>query len=94
MWPGFRKASLAVLAGYAAALLVGWGIDFRFALWAVPLLQIGWGAFGIIRLAQLLRRARRPAQAEGGRESFGFALGGLLSSCLLSLVLLVLTQAD
>jgi len=83
----FWKACLVVLAGYTAILLMG----FWYALFAIPALQAVWGAFCVVRLTQLFRGgAHRAGAPEWDRESFGFALGGLVSSCSF-LLLLALT---
>jgi len=95
MWPGFWKASLISLAGYTAAVLIGFGIDFRFTLAAVPILQIGWWLFCTVRIVQLRRSgAHKAGSIATDRESYGFALGGLISSSVLLVALVVLTQAD
>jgi len=75
--------SLAVYTGAVAAAL--WG-GFPFLLFAVPVLQITWTLFCIIRIVQL--RRTEPFD----RESYGFALGGSISSTASLAVLVVLSQ--
>ena len=89
----FWKATLISLAAYTAVVLMGFLVDFRFTLFAVPVLQI-WTLFCIIRIFQLRRGGAHRADAMPyDRESYGFALGGLISSLILLLVLVVLSQA-
>jgi hypothetical protein len=86
MWWEFRNACLIVLAGFIALIMMGsW-----YALFAIPILLIAWDAFCIIRLILLCRRgAHKSGAPEWDRESFGFALGGLISSCVLLLFLML-----
>jgi hypothetical protein len=80
----FWKATLISLAAYAAAVLIGLWIDFRFTLFAVLALQITWTLFCIIRIIQLRRTgAHNPDAQPYDQESYGFALGGSISSSAL-----------
>jgi hypothetical protein len=64
-----------------------------FTLLIVPPLQIAWTIFCLIRIVQLRRSLRdRQNTPQSDRDSFGFSLGGLVSSCALFLFLVVLTQ--
>jgi hypothetical protein len=87
MWPNFRNACLLSLAGYSTILLMG----FWFALFTLPFLQAIWTAFCAVRLVQLVHRGGHKSNAPAwDRESYGFALGGLVSSVTL-FVLVALT---
>jgi hypothetical protein len=93
MWPGFWKASLVSLAAYAAAVLIGIWTGLWFTLAAVPVLQVVWSLFCGIRILQLRREGgHKPGAPETERESYGFALGGLISSGVLFVQLVVATQ--
>lgn len=93
MVASFWRAALISLAGYAFAVLTGIWIGLWFTLAAVTVLQTTWSLFCIIRLVQLLRcGAYRKTAVEYDRASLGFAIGGLLSSCLLFLLLIVWSQ--
>jgi len=93
MLTGVAKATFVSLAAYALAVLIGLSIGLWFTLGAVPVFQVAWCLFCTIRLVQLWRsRAYEKAALAYDRESFGFALGGLLSSCLLFTLLAAWTQ--
>jgi hypothetical protein len=93
MMTSFWKAALASLFGYVLIVITGIWIGLWFILAAVPVLQISWSLFCVIRLVQLWRcGAPRKTAVESDRESFGFALGGLLSSCVLCFLLIVWSQ--
>lgn len=94
MWPNFWKASLISLLGYTVAVLMGIWMGFWITLFVVPVLQIGWGLFCIIRIIQLRRSGgNQPDAPRYDRDSYGFSLGGLISSLALLGVLVVLSQA-
>ena len=89
----FWKATLISLAAYTAAVLIGFLAGFQFTLFAVPLLQITWTLFCVIRIIQLRRRGgHKPDAPQYDRESYGFALGGSVSSIALLAVVVILTQ--
>lgn len=72
------------IAGYAAIVLMG----FWFAVIAAPVFQVVWGGFCAIRLVQIVRGGGHKRSApEWDRESYGFALGGLISSCVVFILL-------
>lgn len=76
------------------ALLAGFGIDFRLTLFAVLGLQGTWTAYCVIRLFQLrLAGGHKPEAPLDERESYGFALGGAISSAVLLAAMVVLSQA-
>ncbi len=90
----FWKATLISLAAYIAAILIGFGAGFQYTLFLVVLLQVSWTLFCVIQLIQLRRNGGHKGNAEEyDRESYGFALGGSISSVALLLVMVVLTQA-
>jgi hypothetical protein len=94
MRPSFWKATLISLAAYTAAILIGFLAGFQFTLVAVPLLQVTWTLFCAIRIVQLRRGGgHKPGATQYDRESYGFALGGWISSVALLAVVVVLTQA-
>ncbi|HWR53674.1 MAG TPA: hypothetical protein VN428_21370 [Bryobacteraceae bacterium] len=81
------------LAAYAAAVLIGLWAGFQYTLFAVPVFQITWTLFCVIRMIQLLHGGSHKADApQYDRDSYGFALGGLISSAALFLVLVGITQ--
>jgi hypothetical protein len=89
----FEKATLISLAAYTAAISIGFLVGFQFTLFAVPVLQITWTLFCVIRIIQLLRAGGHKADApQHDRDSYGFALGGLISSLVLLALLVVYTQ--
>ena len=87
MWLQFCKASAVSLAAYILAILLGYWLGFWFTLAAIPVFQVSWALFCAIRIVQ----SRRPEDQD--REGYGFALGGLVSSCALFLTLAIFTQA-
>jgi ribose/xylose/arabinose/galactoside ABC-type transport system permease subunit len=93
MLRNFWKATLISVAVYTAALLAGlWG-DLRITLFVVPALQVTWTLFCVIRIVQLwLSGGYRRDAPPYDRESYGFALGGSVSSVALLAVVVVLTQ--
>jgi tetrahydromethanopterin S-methyltransferase subunit B len=94
MWPGFWRASLFSLAAYSAAVLIGIWIGLWFTLAAIPVLQVVWSLFCGIRILQLRREGgHKPGAPETERESYGFALGGLISSFALLVMLVAASQA-
>ena len=93
VWPYFWKGSLVSLVAYAAAVGMGLWMGFWFTLWVVPVFQTVWTAFCIIRIIQLRHGGGHRADAsQWDRESYGFSLGGLTSSCAFLLLLVVATQ--
>jgi hypothetical protein len=89
----FWKATLISLGGYAVAPLIGVLVNFRFALFAVLALQFTWTLFCIVRMIQLRGSlAHEPDAPLYDRESYGFAVGGTISSLALLLGTVVLTQ--
>jgi hypothetical protein len=73
---------------------MGFGIDFRLTLLALLALQVTWTAFCVIRFIQLRMDGGHKQDAPlYDRESYGFALGGSISSVALLVVMVVLTQA-
>lgn len=90
----FCKATLISLAAYIAAVLIGFGVGFQYTLFVVALLQVSWTLFCLIRVIQLRRSGGHGADApDYDQESYGFALGGSISSIALLLVMIVLSQA-
>ncbi|HSB15629.1 MAG TPA: hypothetical protein VLE22_14315 [Bryobacteraceae bacterium] len=89
----FWKATLISLGAYTIALLMGFWGDFRFTLFAVPALQVTWTLFCVIRIIQLrIGGGHKPDAPPYDRASYGFALGGSISSFALLAVIVVLTQ--
>lgn len=86
---GLWKGSLVSLGVYAAAVLLGIAIGLWFIVAAVPVFQVAWSLFCGVRILQL----RRASQTGYERESYGFALGGLISSFVLLASLVVASQA-
>ena len=90
----FLKATLSSLAAYTAAILIGFLAGFQFTLFAALLLQVTWTLFCVIRVFQLRHSGgHNPCATQYDRESYGFALGGSISSVALLAVFVVLTQA-
>jgi hypothetical protein len=88
----FKGASVS-LAVYVAALALGFLVDFRLTLFAIPAIQVTWTLFCIVRAIQLrVRGAHRPKALSFDREDYGFAIGGFVSSVALLLIVVVLTQ--
>jgi hypothetical protein len=93
MQRNFWKASLVSLAAYPAGIVIGFWSGFRFLLFAVPVFQIVWTLFCVVRIVELRRGGGHKADApQSDRESYGFALGGSVSSAALLVVLVILTQ--
>ncbi len=90
----FWTATLVFIAAYAAAVLIGvWG-GLPFALFAVPAVQITCALVAVIRIVQLRRDGGHTHDAPLYEwQSYGFWLGGLISSSASLAVLFVLTQA-
>lgn len=89
----FCKAALISFTAYAAAVLLGFAAGFPFTLFALLLLQITWTLFCVVRLIQLRHGGGHKADAPPyDRESYGFALGGSISSIALLAGFVVLTQ--
>jgi hypothetical protein len=90
----FFKATLISFGACAIAGMVAVLGGFPYALFLLPTFQLLWAAFCFIRIIQLRRIAANPAAAtQYDRDSYGFALGGAISSAVLLLALVVLTQA-
>jgi hypothetical protein len=78
---------------YTGALLLGFWGDFRLTLFAVLALQVTWTLFCLIRIVQLrIGGGHKPDALPSDRESYGFALGGSISSLTLLAAIVVLTQ--
>ena len=89
----FWKGTAISVAAYAGALALGFGIDFRLTLFLVLALQLTWTLFSVARVIQLrFGGAHKPDAEPFKRESYGFALGGSISSITLLAVMVVLTQ--
>jgi len=90
----FWKATLISAAAYTTAVVIGFLVDFRVTAVAVPTLLATWTLFCIVRAIQLrLGGANQPDAPPCDRESYGFALGGSISSFASLLVLVVLSQS-
>ncbi len=90
----FWKATSISLAALVAAVLVGFWGGFQYALFFIPVFQLSWLSFCVVRTVQLRRAgAHKPGALDCDRESYGFALGGAISSTAMLLVALILTQA-
>jgi hypothetical protein len=90
----FWKAVAISLAAYAGALTLGYLIDFRVSLFSLLAVQITWTLFCVVRVVQLrLRGAHSPAAQPFEREDYEFAAGGSISSIVLLVVMVILTQA-
>lgn len=93
MRQSFWKAASISLVAYTLAILIGFCSSFRFTLFAIPVLQITWTLFCAIRVIQLRRGGGHRTDAlPSDRESYGFSLGGLISSSGLLVAFIVLTQ--
>jgi hypothetical protein len=89
----FRKATLISAAAYAGAVLSGFAIDFRIALFSLAAIQPTWTLFCIARAAQLrLSGGHRQSAEPWQREEYEFALGGSISSLTLLAAVIILTQ--
>lgn len=84
---------LISLGAYTVALLMGFWGDFRVTLFAVLALQVTWTLFCVVRIIQLrIGGGHKPDAPLDDRDSYGFALGGSISSFALLGVMVVLTQ--
>jgi hypothetical protein len=91
----FWKATLISIAAYSTAVLIGFLADFRLTMFAIPGILVTWTAFCVIRVVQLrLAGAHNPDALPDDRENYGFALGGSVSSFVLLLAIVVLSQSD
>jgi hypothetical protein len=90
MWPGFWKGGLASLAAYAAAVGLGIAAGLWITLAVIPVFQCVWTVFCGLRMLQLRRERLRN---ECDRESYGFAVGGLVWSFVLLASAVVASQA-
>ena len=89
----FWKATAISFAAYCGAVAVGFGVDFRLALFCLLALQVTWTPFCVVRVIQLrFGGANKPVAEPVEREAYGFALGGSISSIALFAVMVVLTQ--
>ncbi len=89
----FLKASLLSLFVYALAVLFGIWIDFRITLLVIPVFQFVWVIFCSARIIQLRRSGGHRADALANeRAGYEFWVGGLVSSCVLLLAIIVLSQ--
>ena len=90
----FGTATLISTALYSGAVLLGFLIDFRLTGLIVPALFVSWTTFCTIRAIQLRLRGSQKANAPSfDRESYGFALGGCVSSFVLLLAIIALSQS-
>ena len=90
----FSKATLISIAAYTTAVLTGFLVDFRLTMFAVPALLVTWTLFCTIRAIQLRFGGAHQSDAQSyDRESYGFALGGSLSSFVLLSAIVVLSQS-
>lgn len=89
----FWQATLISLGAYTAAVLIGFASDFRLTMFAVPALLVTWTLFCTVRTIQLrFEGAHRGNAPACERESYGFAVGGTLSSFVWVSVIIVLSQ--
>ncbi len=90
----FCKAMSISIAAYTSAVLIGFLVDFRLTMFAVPALLVTWTLFCTIRAIQLrFGGAHHPSALLYDRESYGFALGGSVSSFVLLIAIVVLSQS-
>jgi hypothetical protein len=90
----FWKATAISIAAYATAVLIGFLVDLRLTVFAVAALLFSWTFFCFIRAIQLrLGGAHRKDALPYDRESYGFALGGSVSSLFLLSAIVVLSQS-
>ncbi len=89
MRPKFWKGWLFALTAYALAYwaLLNLSISILCLLGAALLVWTGFAGYRVLGLMR--RKAYRSDAAEWDREDFGFWLGAVLSSVLLSLLLLM-----
>lgn len=87
------KAAAISLATYATVIVLGFAGDFRLTLFLIAALQVTWTLYCSIQLVQLRIRGGNKRDAQSyDRESYGFALGGSISSVVLLAAVVVLTQ--
>ena len=90
---GFLEATAVSAGAYCVSILLGFWIDFRLAFAALALLQITWTLFCVVNTARLRIRGANAKEAEPeDRRDYGFALGGTISSVVLMMAVVVLTQ--
>jgi len=90
---GFWKATLISIVAYMSAVLLGFVIDFRLTGFLVPTLFVTWTLFCTFRTIQLrLQGAQKQSAPAYERESYGFALGGSVSSFVSLVAIIVLSQ--
>lgn len=90
----FWKATLISAAAYSAAVVIGFVFDFRLTVFAVPALFGTWTLFCTVRAIQLrLGGAHKPDALACDRDSYGFALGGAVSSLVLVSAIVALSQS-
>jgi hypothetical protein len=89
----FWKAASISVAAYAAAVLLGFLVDFRVTGFAVPALFLSWTLFCVVRAIQLRAGGAHHVEAlPCDRESYGFAVGGSVASFAALAAVVVLTQ--
>jgi hypothetical protein len=89
----FWNAAWMSSAVYAAAVLLGFVVDFRVTGFAVLAILLPWTLFCTVRALYLRHRGAHKADAlPFERESYGFALGGSVSSLASLIAIVVLTQ--
>lgn len=89
----FWKASLISLLVYTLAILLGIWIDLRVTLLVIPVFQLAWMTFCSARIIQLRRSGGHEVDAlPDERASYDFSVGGLVSSCVMLLAIVVLSQ--
>jgi hypothetical protein len=89
----FCKGAAVSIVVYASAVALGFLIDFRLTLFAIPAIQMTWTLFCAIRGIQLrLAGAHKPEAQPYDREDYGFAAGGLVSAVALFVAIVVATQ--
>jgi hypothetical protein len=94
MGRNFWKATLISIAAYTAAVVIGFLVDFRLTMFTVPALVVTWTLFCTIRAIQLrMGGAHQPDALSYDRETYGFALGGSVSSVVLLSAIVVLSQS-
>jgi hypothetical protein len=93
MYRNFCKATLISVAASTVALFLGLRGGLPFLLFAVPALQIAWTIFCVVRIVELRRNGvHKPDAPQYDRDSYGFALGGSVSSIALLMLIVVLSQ--
>ena len=89
----FWKAAGISVAAFAAALLSGFVVDFRLALFLIVAIQLTWTLFCLCRVVGLYIERSRRDRPPYDREGYWFALGGATTSIGLLLAAVVLSQA-